>query len=104
MAPAAYPEWKRFSEGDLYLTVRVQPNSFTDSIEGIHNNALKIKIAAKPTGGKANKHLVAYLAKQLKVPRASISITRGHSARDKQILVKQLPLIPDWLDVLCRVR
>jgi len=37
--------------------------------------------------GKANQELVAWLARELKVPRASIELIRGDTARRKQLRV-----------------
>jgi len=40
-------------------------------------------------GEKANQELVAWLARELKVPRASIELIRGDAARRKQLRVAQ---------------
>ncbi|HIX20177.1 MAG TPA: DUF167 domain-containing protein [Candidatus Akkermansia intestinigallinarum] len=46
---------------------------------------LRLRIAAPPVEGKANKALVDYLAQQLKLPRGSVSLQHGSSRRIKLI-------------------
>ncbi|MGJ8652224.1 MAG: DUF167 domain-containing protein [Opitutaceae bacterium] len=71
---------------DVYeLAVRVIPNASRDEIVGWHDGALKIKIAAQPEAGKANKAICALLVKRLKLPKHAVEITHGHTASRKRI-------------------
>ena len=45
------------------LSVYILPNSSKNEIIGEHNSMLKIKIKAPVDSGKANKELIAFLAK-----------------------------------------
>ena len=47
--------------------------------------ALKLRIAAPPVEGKANKAVVLFLSAWLDIPRSSISLLRGESSRLKVV-------------------
>lgn len=76
-------------EGPRGVSVRVwvQPKASKDEVEGIHGEAIKIRVAAPPVDGEANAALVKFLAKKLGVSRASIEIVQGETGRRKVIRV-----------------
>ncbi len=49
---------------------------------------LKLKIAAPPVEGRANKAIEEFLARLLRVPKSSVSIVQGASGHIKRV---QLP-------------
>jgi len=55
---------------------------------GERDGAVLIRIAAPPVDGKANAALVAFVAKLLGVPKASVEIIRGETSRNKVIRVE----------------
>jgi uncharacterized protein len=59
-------------------------------VVGQHGDAIKVRIAAPPVEGAANRELVLFLAKHLKVRRSSIRIVGGENARRKVIEVDNL--------------
>ncbi|MGQ9552759.1 MAG: DUF167 domain-containing protein [Anaerolineae bacterium] len=67
------------------LTVRVTPRAARDQVSGYHNGTVLVKLKAPPVNGAANQALVAFLAEQLSLPKASVSILRGQSARSKVV-------------------
>ncbi len=69
----------------LILTIFVQPRSSKNQIAGIYNNALKIKLTAAPVDNAANRMCLKYLSKCLKIPKSSLKIISGESARTKRI-------------------
>ena len=73
------------SEGRLAL--RVTPNAKAESLT-IEDGVLKIRVTVVPEDGKANKAVIALLAKALGVSKSSLAIVRGETARDKLV---QLP-------------
>ncbi len=77
----------RISEiGDnLRIEVKVQPRASRNQIVGEHDGALKIKLAAPPVEGEANRALLDYLAEILKLPRKNILLIKGDSSRHKLI-------------------
>jgi hypothetical protein len=82
---------------DLLLEVRVQPRADRDEIAGLHDARLKVRITAPPTDGKANAHLVKYLARQFKVPKSRVQIVSGHSGRNKRIRIHAPRRLPEDL-------
>lgn len=69
------------------IDVRVVPNAAKSGVAGERNGAWLVRLAAPPVDGKANDALTAFLADRLDVPRRAVSIVRGHTARQKQVLV-----------------
>lgn len=82
---------------DIILDVRIQPRASKDEIVGFHGNRLKIRITAPPVDGKANQHLIAYLASVFKVPRRDIVLLAGETGREKRIKVISPSVMPVWL-------
>ena len=71
----------------IRFQVVVQPKSSRNLIMGLHGEALKIKLKAPPVEGAANRMLVQFVAKALKVPKSKVEIVAGHTSRVKQLLV-----------------
>ena len=67
--------------------VRVQPGASKNEIVGVHEDALRVRVSAAPVQGKANRALVQFLAKQLRLKRSQVEIIRGHTSRIKTIHV-----------------
>ena len=78
---------RKHSKG-IVFQVFVQPRASKDMIVGLHGDRLKIKIAAPPVEGEANKRCIQFLAKCLSVPRSTLQIISGLSSRNKKILLK----------------
>ena len=76
------------SSGELILAVKVIPKSPHNRIAGrMADGALKVKIAAPPEKGKANAELRAFLARQLGVPKANVTIISGETSPRKRIRI-----------------
>lgn len=70
----------------MRLTLFVQPNAKENMIVSwLDDSTVKVKVKAPAKEGKANKELISFLAKTLKIPKSSLSIIRGAQARMKQI-------------------
>ncbi len=70
------------------LSVKLTPNAGRDGLDGAETTAdgetlLKARVTAVPEKGKANKALIELLAKSLKLPKSSISVISGDTARKK---------------------
>jgi uncharacterized protein (TIGR00251 family) len=78
----------------MILTVKVTPNARANSLEGMHDGVLKVRIKAPPDKGKANEELVAFLADLLQVAKSQISILSGHAGRLKRIEIKGIEKLP----------
>lgn len=72
----------------MKLAVKVTPGASRSEIIGWEQDphagrVLKLRIAAPPVDGKANKEVAAFLAKRLGVPKSSIELLHGDSSRVK---------------------
>ena len=56
----------------------------------MHNDAVRIKIAAPPEKGKANKELVDFLSENLGIAKAEIEIVSGQTSRQKVVAINGL--------------
>lgn len=78
-------------ENGYLLRVRINPNSSSCKINGIFSandgDYLKIAIISIPEKGKANKELVDFLAKMLKIAKSNIEIKNGELDRYKKIFI-----------------
>ena len=69
------------------LSVRVVPGASKSEIVGVEGGALKVRLAAAPVKGKANKELVRLLARAFGVRGSDVEIVAGHRARLKKVQV-----------------
>jgi uncharacterized protein len=81
---------KRMSDSQTKVPVKVTPNAARNEILGLKNGVWRIKIAAPPDKGKANKELVAYLSELLGLKKDDLAVLRGHASRDKVVSVEGL--------------
>lgn len=79
----------RFSEQNdsIVFTARVVPRASKSEIVGVHNGALKIRLAAPPVDGAANEELIKTLAKYFEVNKSAVEILSGATAKTKQIRI-----------------
>jgi len=82
---------EKTDEGFL-LRVRLQPNSSSCQIREIFQASdgdyLKISVRAIPEKGKANKDLIDFLAKKLRLAKSSFKIIAGELDKYKKIIIK----------------
>ncbi|MBY5390472.1 DUF167 domain-containing protein [Rhizobium leguminosarum] len=79
--------WSLFDD-HLRLAVRLTPNGARDALDGIKADGegeafLKARVTAVPEKGKANKALMLLIAKSLRIPKSSVSLVSGETARKK---------------------
>ena len=71
------------------ITVKVTPKAATNHIrvdeQPDGTSLVRVYVTAAPEDGKANKAVIALLAKEIGVPKSCISILRGATGRDKTI-------------------
>lgn len=82
------------TEDGLVLRLYIQPKASRDSIVGLHGDELKVAITAPPIDGKANAHLVKYLAKLFRVAKSHVLVEKGELGRHKQIKIINPQQIP----------
>ena len=74
------------------ISLHVTPKSSKNQIVGWFTDAnnqpvLKVKIAAPPEDGKANKTLIKFLAKQWDIPASALEIVSGETSRHKRLKI-----------------
>jgi uncharacterized protein (TIGR00251 family) len=79
------------SKDGVIIKVQVQTRASRDEMVGSHGDSLKVRITAPPVAGAANKHLLKFLAKQLKLPQSQLSIKSGATSKNKSICIEGIP-------------
>ena len=65
------------------VRLRVSPGAGRAEIVGRYADGWKVRVTAAPENGRANDAVLRLLADALSIPRESLAIVSGHSARDK---------------------
>ena len=82
----------RAQGSDLILTVRVSPNASDTRLAGFGEDStgqtyLKVRVSVVPEKGKANKAVLALLAKALGMAKSRLFVVSGGSDRNKVIRI-----------------
>ena len=72
----------------MVLRLHVQPGAGRSAVVGTFNDALKVRVAAPPQGGRANDACLALVADLLGVKTDQLELTSGASSRDKRVKVR----------------
>ncbi len=79
----------------LVLRVRLTPKASRDGIDGVEVMAagpvLKARVRAVPADGKANAALEDLVARSLRVPKSTVSVTSGATSRIKVLAIAGNP-------------
>lgn len=86
---AAHPELIDVKDGIL-VAVHVHPGAGTTEVVGRHGDALKVRVGAPPTGGRANQAVAELLARTFGIPAADIELTSGETSRQKRFRLGDL--------------
>ncbi len=102
-APPTDPIFLRRNPGGVTIQLRVQPRARRTALQRTPEGALKAAVAVAPEDGKANAAVVALLADAWRVPKSTIEIVRGGTAREKTLSVAGEPealarRIAEWMD------
>lgn len=90
MKTATLPPWLASDRHGVRLTLRVIPRAGKSEISGTVGDALKIRLAAPPVDGAANRVLVEFLAHRLHVRKRQVSIESGERSRHKRVHISGL--------------
>ena len=81
------------------ITVKVMPRAKKTELAGLMDDGtLKIRIAAPPVEGAANRALIEFLAQTLGLPKNQIEIIAGETSERK--LLSLIGIRPDQVDAL----
>ena len=75
-------------EEAVLLPVKVVPGAAQTVIVGEWNGRLKVRIAAPPQKGQANKALAAFLAEKLGLRRSAVSVVAGPASPEKTVRIE----------------
>lgn len=97
----------RWEAQDLVLFVKVQAGAAADEITGdevadetgagSRHAWMRVRVAAPPVDGKANKRLCRYLASCFGVSRTRVTIEKGETRAHKQIRIHHPSVIPGFV-------
>jgi len=79
----------RWDGDDLELTIHAQPGARRTEVQGAHGDALKIRIAAPPADGAANRALLEFLADAFGTARSRCELVAGHAGRRKRVRIAE---------------
>ncbi len=87
-------------QGDvLILNLHVQPKASKDEWSGLYGERLKLRIKAPPIDGKANAHLLKFIAAEFGVKQSACKLLSGESGRDKRIAITAPCEFPNDLNI-----
>ncbi len=77
------------------LVIRLTPKAAHDRIDGwdvdeFGRKILKVRVKAPPIEGRANAALLAFLAKELGIPKSRLTLLSGDTSRYKLVSVDDL--------------
>jgi len=72
------------------IKIKVQPRAAKNQVAGIMDGALKIRLMAPPVDGAANQACCAFVAELLGVAKGQVTISHGHTGRNKTVRVEGL--------------
>lgn len=90
MSSRAETPWLAAVSGGVVLVVRAQPGASRGRVVGVHGDALKVQVRARPIEGAANRELVAVLAEALAVRPAAVTVVGGEHGRTKRVRIEGL--------------
>jgi uncharacterized protein (TIGR00251 family) len=93
------PAWFCWDGHDLMLQLRVQPRASRDEFAGIIGACLKVRLTAPPLEGRANDHLIAFLAKAFGVPQRQVQLEQGAAGRHKRLRIQSPKTLPPALEI-----
>jgi len=76
----------------VVLRVHVQPGAGRTTVTGRYGDAVKLKVAAPPEGGRANEAVTSLLATTFGVEADRVTLTSGATSRAKRFTITGVDL------------
>jgi uncharacterized protein len=73
--------------GTAVIRLHVQPGAGKTAVVGRHGDAVKVRVAAPPEGGRANDAVVALMAASFDVKLAAVTLLSGQASRAKRVQI-----------------
>ena len=74
-------------DGKVVLRLHVQPGAGRTAVQGVHGNALKVRVAAPPEKGRANDACASLVAELADVDPAAVALSGGETSRAKRFSI-----------------
>ena len=78
------------SEIQARLSLHVSPNAVRNEVTGYVDGVWRVRVAAPPVRGQANRELINFLSERLGIVKDRLSLLRGHNSKSKVVAVKGL--------------
>ena len=78
------------SGSEAKISLRVYPSATRSEVVDFTDGVWRVRVAAPPVKGKANRELIAFLSQLLGVGKGALTIIKGHASRSKIIAVAGL--------------
>ncbi len=75
------------SEDGILLQIKVIPGASANTVVGLEGDSVKLKIAAPPEKGKANKEIIAFLSELIGIKKKNLVIEKGEKSRIKLVRI-----------------
>ena len=82
------------------LKVKDVPGASRTEIVGRLGEALKVRVAAPPEGGQANRAILALLAERLGLPAAGVTLVSGAASPAKVVALRGVSAEQAWARLL----
>ena len=82
------------------LKVKAVPGASRSEIVGRLGEALKVRVAAPPEGGKANREILELLAEKLGLPATGVSLVSGAASPAKVVELRGVTAEQAWARLL----
>jgi uncharacterized protein (TIGR00251 family) len=76
------------TEDGVILQVHVVPRSAKSEVAGVQGDALKLRIAAPPVEGQANKECIRFLSDILGIRKKQVVIVGGSKSKNKTMAIE----------------
>lgn len=80
----------------MTINIRLTPKAARNALQGWTTDqdgqpVLKVSVTTPPEKGKANKALIALLAREWHIPKSSITLIKGETSKNKTLLLSEKP-------------
>lgn len=82
------------------LKVKAVPGASRSEIVGRLGEALKLRVAAPPEGGKANREILELLAEKLGLPASGVTLVSGAASAAKVVALRGVTAEQAWARLL----
>lgn len=86
------------------LRIKAVPGAARTQAMGRLGDAIKVRLAAAPEDGAANRELMAFVARELGLAKGAVTLAAGAASRDKVLAIEGLELAEAEQKLLGEIR